>query len=575
MAAFPSTTRGLTLDDLENVQGFDSAEAGTPYAFIKNQQGASFSPVSASHAIALDPVGGLELNGVSQLRIKADNTSGDSGVGLSADGLEIVGRVKTAGDTMTGDLDLGGHLVTGLPTTYPPTAADEATSWSQSVRLVSDAADTKVDKDGDTMTGVLTVDTSVLTGRDAIIALTESATTTIESRGVSIVDGNLSIGRAPGGPDIEVQQVSDAAYASGVRIVNTASTKHVQMQWNLDGDFGVARTDGAISALVCSIDSTGSIIGVTDPAVSQGVATKSYVDTGLAGRVNKVGDTMTGDLDMGFHSVKELLTIPAATTDAVNADFVTGITDLKLDTARFTISRALNNIPITDNMVLTVVPELTLMDVDTSDRISSVTDVVGGVVFSQATASNMPLLSRDATLNKYYMNFDGVNDSLAATSYPLDALGGPNGNTTTIFIVANVLAASSNNQFAILNGTDRLLFAVPYDPTNIYVDYGSSTFGRLHVTGFGTITGTVELWTVRVNGTSLQLFRGSTSLTPFGSSSISATLAPVSATFTLGGQFAGIALCEMDLYSLVCYNVALSDADMMQNWRYFNAEFGI
>ena len=56
-----------------------------------------------SKSASVDSNGGLESNSDDQLRIKTDNTNGDSGVGLSSDGLEVVNRVRTAGDTMTGD----------------------------------------------------------------------------------------------------------------------------------------------------------------------------------------------------------------------------------------------------------------------------------------------------------------------------------------------------------------------------------------------------------------------------------------------------------------------------------------
>ena len=65
-------------------------------------------------------------------------------------------RVLKAGDTMTGVLDMGGNSVQGLPTSYPPIyEGDEAVSWSQAVSFTSDAVDTRVAKTGDTMSGDL------------------------------------------------------------------------------------------------------------------------------------------------------------------------------------------------------------------------------------------------------------------------------------------------------------------------------------------------------------------------------------------------------------------------------------
>ena len=66
-------------------------------------------------------------------------------------------KVSKSGDTMTGHLNMSGNLIIGLPTTYPPITyiGDEATSWDQTVGLVQDAASILVDKSGDTMTGNL------------------------------------------------------------------------------------------------------------------------------------------------------------------------------------------------------------------------------------------------------------------------------------------------------------------------------------------------------------------------------------------------------------------------------------
>ena len=50
-------------------------------------------------------------------------------------------RVLKAGDTMTGELQMGGNMIRGLPQVYPPSdyLGDEAISWSQVVRLTREA----------------------------------------------------------------------------------------------------------------------------------------------------------------------------------------------------------------------------------------------------------------------------------------------------------------------------------------------------------------------------------------------------------------------------------------------------
>ena len=55
-------------------------------------------------------------------------------------------RVLKAGDTMSGDLDMGGQLVRGLPRDLRPYKGDEATSWNQVVRTAADAFEAAVDK---------------------------------------------------------------------------------------------------------------------------------------------------------------------------------------------------------------------------------------------------------------------------------------------------------------------------------------------------------------------------------------------------------------------------------------------
>ena len=68
-------------------------------------------------------------------------------------------KVLKAGDTMEGDLNMGGNRITGLSSNLPLTSND-AVSWLRVVQLVRDSekeTETKVSKSGDVMSGDLLI----------------------------------------------------------------------------------------------------------------------------------------------------------------------------------------------------------------------------------------------------------------------------------------------------------------------------------------------------------------------------------------------------------------------------------
>jgi hypothetical protein len=337
--AFPSTTRGLNLDDLDNVSGFDSATAGTPYAFVKTQLGASYTPVSATAAISLAPDGGLELNGSDQLQIKIDNTSGNSGISLTADGISVDDRVIRSGDTMTGDLllsidndlqrifgcldldinesfqiqlgDVESQIAYSRTTPRTPVlhralagnrfdvaatpvfqagnlTADQNTSFvelSMNNENIINLADpvnnqdavTKIYVDdgfvnitGDTMTGDLIVDGAL-------------ATTTIGDQGIDIEDGNIAIGRATGGPAVDIQQRA-LIPGDGIRVRNQGDTIFFQQGINAANNLEIRHTQvpvpqvSIITELRSDLAGNGYISSLNDPVLSSDAATKNYVD---------------------------------------------------------------------------------------------------------------------------------------------------------------------------------------------------------------------------------------------------------------------------------------------------------
>ena len=106
MTTFPSSNPGRRLDGLQDVAGFNRATAGIAYSFLKDTPGGVYKPIPTLEAgSCVDPAGGIEKNTGGCLKIKPDTTT-DSGVGLSTDGLEIIGRVKKTGDTMSGSLKI-------------------------------------------------------------------------------------------------------------------------------------------------------------------------------------------------------------------------------------------------------------------------------------------------------------------------------------------------------------------------------------------------------------------------------------------------------------------------------------
>ena len=152
--------------------------------------------------------------------------------------------VAKSGDTMAGDLNMDGALVRGLPTAYPPDsyAGDEAVSWAQAQQAASEAAATCVAKSGGTLAGDLNMDGALVRGLP--MAFPPSSYTGDEA--VSWVQAQLV--------------AFDAAQAAGASCVAKSGDR---MSGNLDM-------------------SGNSITAVADPSDPQDVATKNYADRALS-----------------------------------------------------------------------------------------------------------------------------------------------------------------------------------------------------------------------------------------------------------------------------------------------------
>lgn len=191
-------------------------------------------------------------------------------------------KVSKAGDTMSGDLNMGGKLVRGLPVNYPPLyVGNEAVSWTQAVGLVTDATTNnatvptgnnyltnkkyvddqdalKVNKAGDTMTGNLFLNV----GADLLRTL--GCSDLSGSKGFSILLGSIP-------NQIQCQLNQPIAIQASDGIVCRQGASNIIRFGRAAGDL---RTDVYQDIVM----NQRYIADLADPNSAQDAATKNYVD---------------------------------------------------------------------------------------------------------------------------------------------------------------------------------------------------------------------------------------------------------------------------------------------------------
>ncbi len=129
-----------------------------------------------------------------------------------------------------------------------------------------------VSKLGDTITGPLKVQDSA-----------GSSTILNDRLGLSVIGGNVAIGIAAGGPEIDIKQAGEV-YGSGLRIRDSSNLKHCQFGW-VANKFSLYRVDQGQSYgdKIFSVHNE-RLTELKDPVNNQDVATKAYVDANSAQR---------------------------------------------------------------------------------------------------------------------------------------------------------------------------------------------------------------------------------------------------------------------------------------------------
>ena len=253
--------------------------------------------------------------------------------------------------------------------------------------------------------------------------------------------------------------------------------------------------------------------------------------------------------------------------------------DLKLDRSTFIISNSLPGLPVLDKISIALIPALSVITADSNDRVSSWIDPVNNIDFSQSTNSKKPLFLRDSSKKLFFVRFDGSDDYLERNSFDVSEIAGESGNTCTVILVVNTKAITDQSQFQWGRGAVRFGVHLPWGDGTVYIDFGSISNGRLNVPSLSSLSGNIEVWTIRVNGTNLELFRGVTSISAIKTETISATLTGSAQEIFIGCQVhtdgTAINFCEMDLYAFAVWAKSLSDNEFKNMFRFIQNHFDL
>lgn len=357
---------------------------------------------------------------------------------------DILTKVSKAGDTMTGNLNMGGNTVTGLK---DPVAATDAVTLDYFNRNKESGGGVYLELSGGTMGG------------------------NINMSGNKIV--NLPSPTGDNDP-------ATKAYTDGKIVEVNASIENIENQ--LDGS----------SPMPGDINMGGhKITGVADPTEPTDAANKNYVDNSIAEAIEEApfikpdGSTpFTGDINMGGHKVTNMGT-PVADTDAANKGYVDDAID---ELSGIYLPKAGGT--MTGSLVLAANPTTNLQAATKQYVDQAISSVGGGDFMADGTVTatgNFNMGGHAITNVKAPVN----NNDVANKKYVDDAIeSGASAFTVTTSTTLTQIASAANGGAVIhINGVtvDSVAYngvaTVSNDGTNISV-----TCGDLYVRGTGTQT---------------------------------------------------------------------------------------
>ena len=380
---------------------------------------------------------------------------------------------------MQSNLNMDENKIMNISTEYPPSDQAQAVSWSQVLKFVRIATRKLFEKAGGKITGDVNMD------GNKILNLPTDYPPSDQAQALSWSQIAQFLRRST----INLANKTGETFSGDI---NMGGNKIL----NMSTSYPPSSNNQAVSwtqALTLVTDAKGTLI-------------------------KKAGDTFTGNINMSGNKITNVSN-PDDDGDVVNKRTM----DLNLDNSIVLGTKALIGAPIgvpnLDNLVFIIVPILSLLNLNESQRIEEVTDPINNLHFKQNNNLKRPTFKFDSVIKHHYLEFNGTNNNLVLQNYQIDRLGGQNAYTTTLFLLVKTYNKTTQSQFRWGGSDIRFNAHIPHVNGILYFDYGDYNNNRLEVPNQQNLTGNLELWTMRISEHKKELFRGTNSMTPIYSQS--------------------------------------------------------
>lgn len=238
-------------------------------------------------------------------------------------------KVSKSGDTMSGNLNMDGNRITGIPR---PSAGGDAVAKQDMDSYVAQQIANKVSKAGDTMSGdldmtnhkITNVATPTTNGDGVNKQYVDNSMSSKVSKSGDTMGGELNI--AEGGLTVDIGDgIFRVVYNGNILFeINNPYYSDTLNAW-------VGRLNGHMFVGADKIQ-------VQNPTTNQGVVNKQYVDSNTSNKLLLSGGTMSGNIDMDMHTITNVLTPTSSSSQyqVANKEYVDSHSSSTIPSRTFT-----------------------------------------------------------------------------------------------------------------------------------------------------------------------------------------------------------------------------------------------